>query len=344
MKKLLVLVLLLGGCGFAGDRGYSWVQYQVHTPVSASSQPVKFHIDPGESTDEIARGLKSAGLVRDDRVFLVYLRYKGSGIHLEAGDFLLDKNMNMDQIIAVLHHAETAQVTVRMQEGYTMKLMADQAQKAGLGSAADYLAAAQDTSWQYDFMQGVPATAPKNLEGFLFPDSYQLDRGSTARELVKRQLDRFAQVVTPDIRAQATQATPARPAETLFNVLILASITEREVAGDADRATVCDVYYNRLRIGMALQADATVLYALGQWKAQLTADDLLINSPYNTRKVAGLPPGPISNPSLASIKACISPQKTDYLYYFADPKGVTHYARTAAEFQRQQQQFGVANQ
>lgn len=344
MKKLLVLVLLLVGCGFAGDRGYEWVQYQVHTPTSSRSQPVNFHIDPGETTDQIARDLHTAGLIRDERVFTLYMRYKGEKAHLEAGDFVLDRNMDMDRIIQALQHAETAQLAVRMQEGYTMKLMADQAQKAGLGTAADYLAAAQDPTWQYDFLTGRPPTAPKNLEGFLFPDSYQLDRGSTAHDLVKRQLDRFAEVVTPDLRAQAAQASAARPAESLWNVVILASITEREVGGDADRAIVCDVYYNRLKSGMRLDADATVLYALGEWKASLTIDDLAINSPYNTRKVGGLPPGPISNPSLAAIKACLNPQRTDYFFYFTDPKGVTHYARTSLEFQRQQQQFGVANQ
>ncbi len=344
MKKLLVLVLLLVGCGFAGDRSYNWIQYQVHTPVSSQSKPVNFHIDPGEPTDQIGRDLKTAGLIRDERVFSLYLRYKGGSVHLEAGDFALNKNMDMDRIIATLQHAETAQVAVRMQEGYTMKLMADQAAKAGIGTAPEYLAAAQDPSWQYDFLAGRPPTAPKNLEGFLFPDSYQLDRGATARDLVKRQLDRFAEVVTPDLRAQAAQATAARPAESLWNILILASITEREVGGDADRAIVCDVYYNRLKSGMRIDADATVLYALGEWKASLTLDDLQVNSPYNTRKVGGLPPGPISNPSLAAIKACINPQKTDYFFYFTDPKGVTHYARTSAEFQRQQQQFGVANQ
>ena len=344
MKKLAVLLILLAGCGFAGNRGYDWYSQQVDTPVSSRSEPVDFHVAQGESTEQIANDLVAKGLVRRAQVFLVYVRYGGGSSKIQAGDFVLDRNMSMRQIVATLGHARAQQVSVSLPEGYTLQLMAQKAEQAGLGTAADYLAAAQDMTWPYDFLAGRPAGAPRNMEGYLFPESYQLDRGSTARDLVKRQLDQFGQAMTADLRGQVGQAAPGRPAESLYAIVTLASMVEREVNQDGDRPVVCGIYYNRLARGMPLQVDATVLYGLGKWKAAVTDVDLARDTPYNTYLHKGLPPGPISNPGLASIKACIAPQKSDYLFYFADPKGVTHYARTQTEFLQQQRQFGVSGQ
>jgi UPF0755 protein len=341
MKKLVVLVMLLAGCGYAGSQGYDWFSTQVHVPVSTASQPVAFHVDPGEGSDVVANDLKNHGLIRSTEVFLFYLRYQSNGATVQAGDFALNRNMSMTQIVDALGHARVLQRTVQLPEGLTMKQMAAAVEKAGVGTAADYTAAAQDMTWPNDFLQGRPAGAPPNLEGFLFPDSYQLDKTATPRDLVKRQLDRFAQVVTPDLRATAGQASAVRPAETLYSIVVLASIVEREVNQDTDRALTCGVFYNRLQRDIALQDDVTVVYGLGRTDPNLSAADLQKDTPYNTYIHKGLPPGPISNPGLASIKACLSPQKSDYLYFFADPKGVAHYAKTFAEFQAQQRQFGV---
>jgi len=342
MKKLLVLVVLLAGCGYAGDRGYEWVNTQVHQPVSATSQPVSVHIEPGEGTSAIADDLAAKGLIRNANVFLLYLRYQRQGARLEAGDFVLDKHMTMVQIVDALGRAKVQQVSVTLREGDTLKLMAQAAQQAHVGTAQDYAAAAHDMTWPYDFLKGRPASAPQNLEGFLFPDTYQLDPGATARDLVKRQLDRFDQQFGPDLRAQAAQATPNRPAESVYAIVTLASIVEREVRKDPDRAIVCGIFYNRLAKGMALQDDVTVLYGLDKLQGPLTEPDKQKDTPYNTFLHTGLPAGPISNPGLATISACVNPQKSPNMYFFADAKGETHYARTFAEFQQQQQQFGLA--
>ncbi len=342
MRKLVVLVLLVVSCNFAGNRGYDWYSYQVNTPMSTASQKVAFHVEPGATTEQIASDLAAKGLIREPQVFLIYLRYGGGSAHIEAGDFVLDRNMTMTQIVETLGHARVQQVSVSLPEGYTMQLMAEKAEAAGLGKAADYLAAAQDPSWQYEFLAGRPASAAKSLEGYLYPESYQLDRGATPRDLVKRQLDQFGKAVTPDLLAQMAQATAVRPAQSLFAVVVMASMVEREVNQDADRPMVCGIYYNRLASGMLLQVDATVLYGLGKWHTGVLDADLARDTPYNTYLHKGLPPGPIANPGLASIKACTNPQKSDNYFYFADPKGVTHYARTHTEFLQQQRQFGVS--
>ena len=342
MKRLAVLVLLLAGCGFAGNRGYDWYTGQINTPMSSTSQKVAFHIDQGESSDQIASDLAARGLIRSPEVFLVYLRYQDKGAQLEAGDFTLDRNMNMLQIIAALGNAKVQQVSVTLTPGSTMNLMAQKAAAAGLGTAATYVAAASDMTWQYDFLQGRPQGAPGNLEGFLFPDTYKLDKGSAAKDLVKRQLDQFGQQVTAALRAQMAQAAGGRPAETLYSVITLASIVEREVTKDPDRAIVCGIFYNRLAIHMALQDDITVLYGLNKLQGPLTDPDKQKDTPYNTYLHPGLPVGPISNPGLASINACVTPQKSNYLYFFADAHGVTRYAATYADHLRQQALYGLA--
>jgi UPF0755 protein len=348
VRKLAIVVVALLMIGVAADRGYEWMRWQVETPMSTSSQPVVVTVLQGASQDDLAAELRSKGLIRDQQVFLGYLRWlrlQGQGLQLKAGQFQLNRNMSMASMVQVLGDARAVELTVRMQEGDTLAMMAAQAQQQGAGTAADYKSAAGDVSrWHYDFLQGRPARAPNSLEGFLYPDTYQLLRGSTASDLIKRQLDGFGQAVTPDLRQQMAKATPARPAQTLYDTLVLASIVEKEVQKDRDRALVCDVFYNRLGDGMPLGSDATVLYAVGKQGGTPTQEDLQVDSPYNTRKFRGLPPGPISNPSLSSIKACVSAPQSNYLYFFTDPEGVAHFAATYAESLRQQQQYGLAGQ
>jgi UPF0755 protein len=344
LKKLIVLVLLLAGCGYAGSQGYGWWNDAVYRPVASHSQPVPVHIAEGASPDDIAAQLYAKGLIRSKEAFTLYVRYTGARSQFQAGDFTLDKDMTMAQMVDRLSNATPTQLKVRLVEGDTMQQMAQSVQGAAVGSAQDYLAAARASLWQtqYDFLQGRPAGAADNLEGFLFPDTYRLSPSEGPRGLVKRQLDRFGQVVTPDLRAQVAQAVPGRPAESLWNVLILASIVEREVNKDPDRAIACGIFYNRLAAGITLGSDVTVLYGLGQTQGQLSTAQLSDPAnPYNTRVHKGLPPGPIANPSLASITACASPQKSNYYYFFVDKSGTTRYARNSIEFQQQVNQFGL---
>jgi len=186
--------------------------------------------------------------------------------------------------------------------------------------------------------------AGADLEGYLFPSTYSLNKGATAHDLVKTQLDEFGRQFSPQLRAQAAQPSAVRPAESVFNIVILASMVEREVNQPADRAKVCGLYYNRLKIGMALQVDATILYAEGVWRKSVLFEDLKFNSPYNTYLNPGLPPGPIANPGADAIKACVNPDNNNYLYYFSDSKGVTHFESNFDQFRQDQAKFGVYGQ
>lgn len=175
------------------------------------------------------------------------------------------------------------------------------------------------------------AKGPRSLEGFLFPATYDVYSTTTVQDLVEQQLTAFA-----DRTAGIDYRPAAKKNLTRYDVLIIASMVEREVRVPEERKIVAGVIYNRLRNDMRLDIDATVQYALGSWKPELTAEDLAIDSPYNTRKFTGLPPGPICNPGEASIRAAAQPAKTDFLYYVAknDGSGGHFFARTAAEFEQ----------
>jgi UPF0755 protein len=335
-------VLVMGVAGFAISRAFDWWTYEVNTPLSDSGRPVSVTISQGDTPSQVADQLHSKHLIRSRDAFVYYMRLSGGAGRLQAGDFSLSPNMSIAKIATTLQSGQLEQLSVAFPEGYTLKLMAKTAEKAGLGTADQYTAAASDPTWSYDFLAAKPKDA--SLEGYLFPDTYSVNRTASVRDLIKRQLDQFGAVFSADLRAQAAQATAERPAQSIQSIVILASIVEREVNRDPDRALVCSVLYNRLRINQPLQVDATVLYALGEWKAALTANDLKVSSPYNTYLRPGLPPGPIANPGAAAIKACIKPEKSDYLFYFTDPKGVTHFERTASEFSSDIQKYGVAGQ
>lgn len=340
MKKVLVffLVVVVGG-GVAAQRGYDWYQWQITTPTSTSSSPVVFHVDSSETAEQIGQGLAADGLIRDPEVFRLYLKMSGQGSALEAGDFILNHDMSMEAIVGALEVSHPEQVGVTLQEGLTAQEMASLVEKAGIATATDYLQATKG-QYPYDFLP--PKLGSTGLEGFLFPDTYLVDKTGGAKQIVQRQLDRFGQLVSPDVRASLAKATDARPAESLTNVIILASMVEREVNRDSDRPLACSVFYNRLANNMLLQVNATILYGEGVWKKQVTYDDLKFNSPYNTYIHPGLPPGPIGNPGLASIQACVDPPKTDYLFYFTDSHGVTHFEKTLADFNRDQQRWGLS--
>jgi UPF0755 protein len=224
--------------------------------------------------------------------------------------------------------AEPPPVTVTFPEGLRREEMARILEAKTHISARAYLAA---TGPGERGRRLAGTDRPTSLEGFLFPATYQVGRRLTAGELVNAQVAAYRSYTAEvDYRyARSRKLTP-------YDVLIIASLIEREVRVPSERPLVASVIYNRLRRGMRLDIDATVQYALGEWKADLTARDLDVDDPYNTRRYPGLPPGPICNPGLASIAAAARPTQTPFLYYVArrDGSGRHYFARTLAEFER----------
>jgi UPF0755 protein len=343
VKRLAVVVVLIAGLGFGTSRGYDWWNYNVNTPISSTSQPVVFHIDPGELPSQVSDDLYAQRLIRDRNAFDLFLRFTGAGSSFEAGSFLLNRNMTMAQIVDALQHGKSTQVTVTIPEGFPLREQAKYVEKSGLGTGADYLSIAAEPSWiaSYDFLASRPARANPPLEGYLFPDTYLVEPGDV-RGLVKAQLVQFGNVFNASLRAQIAKRTATRPAETIESIVILASMVDREANTSTDRGNVCSVYYNRLSRDIPLGVDATLLYALRRLTPEPTGAELDLNSPFNTRKHTGLPPGPISNPGKAALLACINPPKTNYLYYFTDRKGVTHFETNKQDFDRDIANFGLS--
>lgn len=216
-------------------------------------------------------------------------------------------------------------------EGWRLKDIAADLSKEGIVSEADFLSAADIGNWRgrYEFLNDPKI---KSLEGFLYPDTYNFFADATASDIIKKLLDEFDYKVTDQMRADLKSQK-----RSLYDSVILASILEREISNkpayDSERDIVSGIFLNRLRIGMGLQSDATVNYITGKTSTRPSLSDLAIDSPYNTYKYRGLPPGPINNPSLSSIKSAIYPQVSNYFYFLTDKSGQAYFAKTYAEHQ-----------
>jgi UPF0755 protein len=346
VKGIVTVVVIIALLGFGTSRGIDWWNFNVNTPVSSTGKSVPFHIDLGETPTQIGTDLYIAGLIRNTLAFDMYTRINNAGPKFQAGSFVLNTNMSLAQIVAALQHGKSDQKTITFKEGYPLREQAIAAEKKGVSTAAEYLTAAKDPAWAstYTFLPTKAGNPDAPYEGYLFPDTYLIDPKDGVRGLIKAQLDQFGVVFSADLRAQIAIATPARPAQTIQSIVILASMVDREANAitASDRGNVCSVYYNRLKAKMTLGVDATLLYALKRLTPEPTAAELGLNSPYNTRLYGGLPPGPISNPGKAALLACINPPQTQYLYYFTDRTGVTHFETNGADFERDKDKYGLS--
>jgi UPF0755 protein len=346
VKRLAVVLVIVAILGFGTSRGLDWWNFNVNTPISSTGKTVQFHVDPGETPSQIGQDLYTLGLIRSTIAFDLYTRWTNAGPKLEAGVFVLNMNMSMAQIVNALQHGKADQKIITFPEGFPLREQAKVVETKKLATATEYLAAAKDPALRttYSFLPSNPGNPDAPFEGYLFPDTYQIDPAAGVKGLIKEQLDQFGVVFSADLRAQIAQATAARPAQTVQSIVILASMVDREANATtpSDRGNVCSVYYNRLKINMTLGVDATLLYALGRLSPEPNFDELKLNSPYNTRNHSGLPPGPISNPGRAAILACVNPPQTKYLFYFTDRQGVTHFETNQQDFDSDIAKYGTS--
>jgi UPF0755 protein len=318
----------------------------LHQAVSVTPQPMQFVVAPGSTARSIAAELQTAGLITDARLFEAYVRASGLAARMQAGAYTLSPHMTPVQIAEALLHARPATVQITIPEGWRLEQVADGLNAAGVMDGAAYRSIAQtgdlsgldaDAPERYSFLKERPAGA--TLEGYLYPDTYELlaDQ-ATPEALLRRQLDTFTERILPAYRI--TAADEAKPL-TLHQVLTLASIVERESGAVDERPAIAGVYLNRLAQGIRLEADPTVQYAMGYqpatgqwWKSPVFLEEYSkVVSPYNTYLHDGLPPGPIASPSLSSVDAVLHPAQHDYLFFVAaaDGSGRHVFARTFAE-------------
>ncbi len=283
---------------------------------------------PGDGTPAIARKLVQAGVVRDRWTFRIALWRSGAARRLKAGEYRFDHPMPAGEVVAKLARGDVYLRPVTFPEGLTVREMARIFEARGLGTADSFVEAAR---------AGAPLVSDidpdaRDLEGYLFPETYTLSRHAGATELVRMMVARFRQVFTPDLRdAAAARGLSPREAVTL------ASLVEKETAQPGERPVVAGVYLHRLRVRMALQCDPTVIYALearGQYHGNLTRENMQVNSPYNTYRYPGLPPGPIASPSRSSLEAVAHAPSVDYLYFVSRNDGTHVFSRTLDEHNR----------
>jgi UPF0755 protein len=308
-----------------------WYDGLLTRPLANSDSKLSFTIAPGESVDEIARQLQLAGLISDAGMFRDYLVYTGFDTSIQAGKYQLSPSMSIVDIAHAMQDATPADVTFVILPGWRMEEIALSLPTSGLNiTPTDFIAAATKPHLGFDFLAGAPST-----EGFLYPDSYTLPRTATVDQLLDALLRDFGLHLTGELKDGFE-----RQGLSVYQAVILASIVQRETMHKEEMPMIASVYLNRLKIGMNLDADPTVQYALGYnpvqqtwWTNPLSADDLKFASPYNTYLNMGLPPAPISNPGLDALRAVASPAETNYYYFQAkcDGSGFHVFAQTFQE-------------
>ncbi len=291
-------------------------------------------IDPGLGTAAIGARLVDAGVVRDTWTWRAALWRDERARRLKAGEYRFDRAMTVTDVIDMLARGDVYLRAITFREGLTIRQMAKVYADRGLGDADAFIEAASDPS----LVAGLDPQA-RDLEGYLFPDTYALSRHATAAELVRTMAARFQAVWSPDLRDAAAAA-----GLTVRRAVTLASLVEKETARAEERTLVAAVYHNRLKIRMGLQCDPTVIYALeraGRYSGNLTRADLSFDSPYNTYRYAGLPPGPIAAPGRAALAAAVRPADVDYLYFVSRNDGSHAFARTLDEHNRNVHKFQI---
>ncbi|EKP93783.1 endolytic transglycosylase MltG [Thermaerobacter subterraneus] len=324
----------------AGTAGWLYHRYvnALEPPRPGSPVTTVVRVPRGASTAEIAGLLHRQGLIRDPLAFRVLVRLQGYDGRLRAGVYRLSPGMPAQAVLDKLARGDILTARFTIPEGWTVAQVVEHLAAEGLVTRESFRAALDRAAADWPYLPrdaGTRNALKEPLEGYLFPDTYRVpvdEHGRADPALVVRlMLDRFRQVVGPEEEARARQMGLS-----VHQVITLASIVEREARVAEERPVIAGVYLNRLERNMTLDADPTVLYALGRTSGRLTYADLRVDSPYNTYRYPGLPPGPIGAPGEAAIRAVLHPADVDYLYFVLRPDGSGRhqFARTLAEHNR----------
>ena len=316
LLKFILVVVILAALA---------VGFFVYVPYGPKTETF-VEIAPGTGTLGIARELQKDGMVRSALAFDALVIWRSvSGRRagsLKAGEYRFDHPARMEEVYDRLRRGDVYTVTLVIPEGFNIFDIANAVAAAGLDSRADFLNAEQkDTEL---IAEWVPQGGANSLEGYLFPDTYKFSRHAGALLMLTTMVKQFR------LEAKRLGMTP----DEVARMVTMASLVEKEVHIDTERPEVASVFENRLAAGMPLQTDPAVIYASllrGTWTGVIHQSELKSDSAYNTYTHAGLPPGPICNPGVASLKAALHPAKTDYLYFVADANGATRFAATLAE-------------
>ena len=352
LKWFLVLVIVLGAAFLI------YGSVKINQPYRTDAEKEVFVVSPGATTETVGAALEEQGLISSAFFFKLQVHLKKMGGKIQAGTYELSPSQSIGEIVELLTSGAVLDDAVRVTvlEGWRAAEVAAALGDARLVSEREYLefvspsvpGQGYDFAPEFSFLADKPADA--GLEGYLFPDTYLLKPGASAEEITRKFLQNFDRKLGSDLRAAIGEQK-----KTIFEIVTLASIVEREVGRNLKKGTklseadlrklqeerelVASVFYNRLKIGKPLESDATVAYITGSTSNRATIEETKINSPYNTYRYAGLPPGPIANPSLEAIRAAIEPAESDYLYFLTSPDGTAYFGRTLEEHIQNRQRY-----
>lgn len=302
---------------------------------STSKKAAEVTIPRGSSLVAVARSLQSAGVIRSPEIFALYARFKGVSGRLAAGDYEFAEGLSLADVLDKIVRGDVKRYTFTVIEGWNVsdiaKMLAAH-EKFGPAVAQEFLEAVRDRQ----FMHSVGMDGLSSLEGYLFPDTYVVVHPKDVREIVTPMVRRFNQLYDDTLKLRAREL-----GMTDDEVITLASIIEKETGRDDERALVSSVFQNRLKQHIPLASDPTVIYGIANFDGNLRRRDLETPGPYNTYLRAGLPPGPIANPGLASIKAALYPAQSPYLYFVSRNDGSHHFSETLAEHSKAVQHYQV---
>jgi UPF0755 protein len=320
----LIFVMIVGGA----IAGY-WFTSELKPVDPDDVSETGFVVAPGWTSGQIARRLEDAGLVRNADMFALYCKLTGHDGQLRSGEYVLSPSMSPAEIMRLLIEGRVVLESLMVPEGYQLKQIEKVFAEAGICGPEDFWDAVANGQFDYDFLDGLAAD-DKRLEGYLFPDTYWIEKGMTAEKVMDMMLRRFGEIYAsmPENDTGLTEN----------EIVILASIVENEIKLNDERPLAASVFLNRIRQGMRLESCATIQYHYDVKKPRLLYSDLEIDSPYNTYRNDGLPPGPISSPGAASIRAVFEAPETDYLFFVAreDGSGGHVFSRSLSEHNRAQ--------
>lgn len=324
MRFAIVFFMAVGLAAFA----FSTYEDMVTRP-NAGAGVALVEVKKGDSVKAMAAQLEGAGVIDNGLLFEIEARLSRAGGRLRAGEYQFEKNASIRGVIKTLVEGKTALHKITIPEGLAARQIAETLEKSGILAAQEFMAAVADPALLSEF--GVTA---KSAEGYLFPETYNLTKGTKGREAVSAMMKMFfakaGKALPPDIMAD-----PKR----LHELVTLASIVEKETGAESEKKLIAAVFANRLKKRMPLQSDPTVIYALPDFDGDIRKKDLSYDSPYNTYTRKGLPPGPIANPGLTSLLAALEPAEADYLYFVSKNNGEHYFSTTLDEHNRAVRKF-----
>ena len=321
--------------GLAGVlAAWNWWQWALKPYAAGHAAQEVLTVSPGMNTRQIASDLENRHLIRSAWVFSYLARAGQVDAKLKPGEYKLSAALSPQEMINKLLKGPDIEILkVTIPEGFTTEQIIAALVQKGLGTKEAYARVVTSDPFPYPFLKDAPEGLHR-LDGFLFPDTYYLDKDMTPHAVLDKMLERFGREITPE--------TEPRLREMKFSVrqwVILASIVEKEAVKEADRPLIASVFLNRLAKNMKLESCATIQYILGTPKPKLYDKDLQIPSPYNTYLHAGLPPGPIASPGHASLQAVLHPAQSDYLFFLAKSDGYHVFAKTFEEHLENQRKY-----